>query len=96
MSVDGLFFTHPTCKTRLILKREKTEKFLKRSCVVCRYKGPSINNVTLVRGAGGLAKNVTIVLIGCVTGTVTRREGGVQEWNVGNLCDDVYRWSYYY
>ena len=41
-------------------------------------KGPSINDVELQRGRG-VAKYMTIVLIGCVSGTVKRGGGGVQK-----------------
>ena len=48
-----------------------------------------MNDVALGREEG-VAKNVTIVLIGCVTGTVTRGRGSKI---VGNLCDVIYGWS---
>ena len=38
-------------------------------------KGISINDVTHERGERGVVQNVTIVLIGCVTCTVTWGEG---------------------
>ena len=43
-----------------------------------------------LRGREGVDQNVTIVLIGCVNGTVTRGSGSN---NVNSLRDIIYGWS---
>ena len=56
--------------------------------LICRrtvHKGAYLNDVRTEGGGRGVGQNVTVVLIGCVNGTVTRGEGVQKSENFADV-----------